>query len=113
MRLIYALLARAEIRGNNGVVLYKRIHSDCASSGVQTLTTNKNFASKIWELFCQSSEGFKIQELRNYSSLSTGFERAILITLFPLSLIYIIGEKLNLTYIIREKIRNNRRFFAK
>ncbi|WNC26092.1 MULTISPECIES: glycosyltransferase family 2 protein [unclassified Thermosynechococcus] len=52
MRLIYALLARAEIRGNNGVVLYKRIHSDCTSSGVQTLTTNKNFASKIWELFC-------------------------------------------------------------
>ncbi len=102
MLFMYALLAQAEIKGNQAVLLYKRIHANCAGGDGRTGSENKNLAAKILAFLPQST-ATQYRYMNDYRSLSTVFEQAIHAILFPLVL----------AYSMTEQIKNNPRFAAK
>lgn len=102
MLFMYSLLAQAKIRGCQAVLLYKRIHADCAGGDVGSNSGDKSFASRIL-VFLHQSIGAQYQNLKNYRSLSTISERSVHIILYPIILVYSIIEQ----------IINNPRFTTK
>ncbi|ADR19063.1 glycosyltransferase family 2 protein [Calditerrivibrio nitroreducens] len=92
MLFMYALLEHVEIRSDMTVLLYKRIHADCAGGGIQTNTGSRSIFLKILTFLFRSVE-MQYHYMKDYGSLSTAFERTVHILLFPFILAYSMGEQ--------------------
>jgi len=96
MLALYSLLKVIEIRGGESVFLYKRIHSDCAGGGAESL--NITVFNRVSRLLLHT---IIVQHIKiiDYSSLSGVAERISQLTLIPVLFV------LDLSYLVSNKLK--------
>jgi glycosyltransferase involved in cell wall biosynthesis len=87
MLFIYQLLTKAEIKSCQEVLLYKRIHEDCAGGGMRRSAGTRNLLTKML-LFVRHLVLNQYQNVKAYRTLSTPAEQFIQFLSFPAILAY-------------------------